>query len=86
MLIYSLVEGLDSCVNTFSLIPKINILNKLFPEIKFLIIIAKILLRIIFTQINHPLAIGLILLIQTSLTSLISGIYSNVLSLLCGLR
>ena len=37
--------------NTFSLIPKINILNKLFPEIKFLVIIARILLRIMFTQI-----------------------------------
>ena len=44
--------------DTFSLISKINILNKLFPEIKFLIIIAKILLRIIFTQIKHPLAIS----------------------------
>ena len=32
--------------NTFSLIPKINILNKLFTEIKFLIIIARTLLRI----------------------------------------
>ena len=28
--------------NTFSLIPKINILNKLFPEIQCLIIIARI--------------------------------------------
>ena len=34
-------------------------------EIKLLFIIARILLRIIFTQISHPLAIGLILLIKT---------------------
>jgi hypothetical protein len=60
--------------DTFSLIPKLNILNKLFPEIKFLIIILRILLRIVFTQINHPLAIGLILLIQTPLISLTSSV------------
>ena len=40
-----------SQIDTFSLIPKINILNKLFPEFKFLIIIVRILLSIIFTII-----------------------------------
>nr|AVN67610.1 NADH dehydrogenase subunit 6 [Asiablatta kyotensis] len=35
------------------------------------------LLSIMFTQINHPLAMGLILLIQTVMISIISGILSQ---------
>jgi hypothetical protein len=38
--------------NAYSLNPKINILNKLFPEIKFLIIITRILLKIILLYLN----------------------------------
>nr|AVN67631.1 NADH dehydrogenase subunit 6 [Paratemnopteryx couloniana] len=34
-------------------------------------------LSIMFTQMNHPLAMGLILLIQTTLISLISGLLSQ---------
>jgi len=42
--------------NNFSVIPKVSILQKLLFEIKFLIIVVRILLTIMFTQINHCLA------------------------------
>ena len=47
-------------------------------EIKFLFILFRILLRIIFTQMNLPLAAELILLIQTSTISLISRNFRNL--------
>lgn len=56
-----------------SLISKINIFIKLFSEINQIIILTIIINSIIFTQTNHPISIGLILLIQTLLTCLITG-------------
>nr|YP_009250308.1 NADH dehydrogenase subunit 6 [Panchlora nivea]AMW91063.1 NADH dehydrogenase subunit 6 [Panchlora nivea] len=44
---------------------------------KFLVMMMSMLLSITFTQMNHPLAMGLILLIQTTLISLISGMMSQ---------
>lgn len=59
-----------------SLTPKVNILNKLFLDI-IIIIFLCFITSFIFIQIKHPLAIGLILLIQTFLTCLITGIYAK---------
>nr|WGO58182.1 NADH dehydrogenase subunit 6 [Centrocolumna ericea] len=44
---------------------------------KIIYMTISILLSIIFTQMNHPLAMGLILLIQTVTVSLISGMLSQ---------
>lgn len=49
---------------------------KLFSDIKILIII-RIIIRIIFTQIKHPITLGLILLIQTIIVSIIRGLISE---------
>jgi len=52
----------DTCTqeryNTISLIPKTNILNKIPPDITKLLISSRIITRLIFTQIKHPLAGG----------------------------
>jgi len=59
---------------TLSLIPKINILIKLSPDITQIILYTIIfIIRIYFIQINHPLAIGLVLLIQTLFICFITG-------------
>lgn len=61
-----------------SLIPKINILNKLFPEILQITTILLIFFNsFLFTQTNHPIAIGIILLCQTLLTCVITGLVSK---------
>nr|WGO57909.1 NADH dehydrogenase subunit 6 [Cyrtonotula longialata] len=44
---------------------------------KLVFIINSFMLSIIFTQMNHPLAMGLILLIQTLLISLITGLLTQ---------
>nr|WGO58130.1 NADH dehydrogenase subunit 6 [Centrocolumna evidens] len=44
---------------------------------KIILMTMSTLLSIIFTQMNHPLAMGLILLIQTIMVSLISGMLSQ---------
>jgi NADH-ubiquinone oxidoreductase chain 6 len=51
----------------------INILNKIPPDITKLLISLRTITGLIFTQIKHPLAIGLILLIQTTIVCLIRG-------------
>ncbi|XP_065080497.1 NADH-ubiquinone oxidoreductase chain 6-like [Ochlerotatus camptorhynchus] len=48
---------------------------KLFLDIIIFIILTFFITRFIFIQIKHPLAIGLILLIQTFLTSSLTGLY-----------
>lgn len=61
-----------------SLIPKINILIKLpLDIIQFILYSLLFIFRIIFTQITHPLAIGLILLVQTLLICLITGLIAK---------
>lgn len=58
-----------------SLIPKINILFKLFSEIiQIFLIIIIIINSYIFTQIKHPISLGLILFIQTLLTCILTGL------------
>nr|YP_009747696.1 NADH dehydrogenase subunit 6 [Ocypode stimpsoni]QII89376.1 NADH dehydrogenase subunit 6 [Ocypode stimpsoni] len=47
---------------------------KLFSEILFLTLPLLLSLSIIFTQLSHPLALGLTLLIQTTLISITVGI------------
>jgi hypothetical protein len=59
--------------NAISLIPKTNILNKIPPYVTKTLTSIRTITRLIFTQIKHPLAIGLILLIQTSMVCLIRG-------------
>nr|YP_010946723.1 NADH dehydrogenase subunit 6 [Paranauphoeta nigra]WGO57454.1 NADH dehydrogenase subunit 6 [Paranauphoeta nigra] len=44
---------------------------------KLYLITLSMILSVMFTQMNHPLAMGLILLIQTTLISLISGMTSQ---------
>nr|AVN68104.1 NADH dehydrogenase subunit 6 [Blattella vaga] len=44
---------------------------------KIILLSVSTLLSIIFTQMNHPLAMGLILLIQTVMISMISGMLSQ---------
>ena len=61
--------------NSLSLISKINILNKLFLDIIIFILLLIFIIRLIFIIIKHPLAIGFILLIQTFLICLFTGIY-----------
>jgi NADH-ubiquinone oxidoreductase chain 6 len=58
-----------------SLIPKTNILytSKIPPDITKLFISIRTITRLIFTQIKHPMAVGLILLIQTTMVCLIRG-------------
>lgn len=61
----------------FSLISKINILYKLFSEnliIQSIINIFLLISTFIFSQLKHPLAIGFLLLIQTILICIITGI------------
>ena len=60
-------------LNTISLNPKTNILNKIPPDITKLLISIRTITRLIFTQIKHPVTIGLILLIQTTIVCLIRG-------------
>jgi hypothetical protein len=59
--------------DTISLFPKTNILNKIPPDITKLLISLRTITGLIFTQIKHPLAIGLILLLQTTIVCLIRG-------------
>nr|YP_010946918.1 NADH dehydrogenase subunit 6 [Salganea raggei]WGO57675.1 NADH dehydrogenase subunit 6 [Salganea raggei] len=42
---------------------------------KLLLLLISSSLSIVFTQMNHPLAMGLILLIQTTLISIITGLF-----------
>nr|WGO58026.1 NADH dehydrogenase subunit 6 [Rhabdoblattella disparis] len=44
---------------------------------KLIIMSLSIMLSLIFTQMNHPLAMGLILLIQTTFVSMITGLMSQ---------
>nr|YP_010946489.1 NADH dehydrogenase subunit 6 [Cyrtonotula maculosa]WGO57207.1 NADH dehydrogenase subunit 6 [Cyrtonotula maculosa] len=44
---------------------------------KLILIIISMMLSIMFTQMNHPLAMGLILLIQTMLISMITGLLTQ---------
>lgn len=61
---------------TLSLIPKINILLKLFPAITLFFVPFILSLSIIFTRLTHPLSAGIMLLIQTTLISISSGMVS----------
>jgi hypothetical protein len=59
--------------NPYKNIPKTNILYKIPPDITKLLISIRTITRLIFTQIKHPLAIGLMLLIQTTIVCIIRG-------------
>nr|BAT57243.1 NADH dehydrogenase subunit 6 [Fabaeformiscandona kushiroensis] len=50
--------------------------NKLFSEIS-LIILTMIAMNTIFLMLNHPLAMGLTLIMQTALAALMAGIMSS---------
>jgi hypothetical protein len=53
--------------------PQIIILNKIPPDITKLLISIRTITRLVSTQMKHPVAIGLILLIKTTIVCLIRG-------------
>lgn len=66
--------------NNSSLIPKINIFNKLFSVseiIQNLIFFFLIISSFSFSFINHPLSIGILLIIQTISIALFTGIITK---------
>nr|AIW64902.1 NADH dehydrogenase subunit 6 [Ictinogomphus sp. MT-2014] len=60
-----------------SLISKINIFNKLLSEISQIITIFLAVNSIIFTKMNHPMNMGMMLLTQTLMTCILTSTFSR---------
>ena len=71
---YIFLKTSEKKKSTLSLIPKTNILFKLFSVMTLLFIPSILILSFLFTRLLHPLSMGLTLLIQTILISLTAGL------------